>query len=230
MKYSTILVDIDDTILDTQKNSKEAFLELFESRHWNEYFETFEQFYTLYTPSNLHLWHLYAQGKIKKEELIVQRFIIPLSPYFRINEKYALELSNEFFGIITQKTGLIDNAKELLDYLSPKYQLVILSNGFKEVQYKKLSNAGLEKYFQHIVLSDEAGVNKPNPEIFNKAINKANSSKNDTIMLGDSLESDIWGAYNSGIDQIWLNPHQMQAEKFTPTHIVSNLKEVKNIL
>ena len=231
MKYSTVLVDIDDTILDTQRNSKEAFMEIFESHHWNNYFESFDQFYASYTPSNIQLWSLYAQGKLQKEELIVQRFLIPLSPYFQINEQQAKELNNELLLRVSEKTGLIEHAKEMLDYLAPNYQLVILSNGFKEVQYKKLSSAGLDGYFQHVILSDEAGVNKPHPGIFTKALTLANSQKTDTIMLGDSFESDICGAKNSGIDQIWFNPeNNTQSEDFTPTYMVEKLEEIKNIL
>ncbi|MBP1616242.1 MAG: Glyceraldehyde 3-phosphate phosphatase [Bacteroidetes bacterium] len=230
MKYSTVLIDIDDTIWDTRNNSREAFQEMYVNFRWDNYFDSFDHFYDAYLPSNIELWSLYAQGKIKKEDLIVQRFVNPLSPYIPIDTEYALKLNGELLERVSEKTKLVDNAKELLDYLSRKYQLVILSNGFREVQYKKLRNSGIAKYFEHVILSDEAGVNKPHPDIFSKALKTANSTDKNTIMLGDSFESDISGAYNSGIDQIWFNPEKMDAESFTPTFIIGNLEEVKHIL
>ncbi len=230
INYSTILVDIDDTIWDTQNNSKEAFLEIYESHHWANYFESFNEFYEVYLPSNLELWSLYGQGKIKKEELIVQRFTRPLSPYMPINEKHAHELNKELLERVAVKTRLIPHAKEILDYLSPNYQLVVLSNGFREVQYNKLRNSGLEKYFQHVILSDEAGVNKPHPDIFSLALNLSKSKAEETIMLGDSFESDMVGAYNSGIDQVWFNPENIQPNGFTPTHTIQNLENITSIL
>ncbi|OJU55635.1 MAG: noncanonical pyrimidine nucleotidase, YjjG family [Bacteroidales bacterium 45-6] len=230
MKYSTVLIDIDDTIWDTRNNSREAFLEMYESHRWDVYFESFDHFYDAYLPSNIELWSLYAQGKIKKEELIVQRFVNPLSPHMPMDATHALKLNDELLERVSEKTKLVENAKELLDYLSPKYQLVILSNGFREVQYKKLRNSNIDKYFEHVILSDEAGVNKPHPGIFSKALKAANSNGKNTVMLGDSFESDISGAHNSGIDQIWFNPEAVVPENFTPTFIVENLEEVKSIL
>jgi putative hydrolase of the HAD superfamily len=230
MKYSTVLIDIDDTIWDTRNNSREAFLEMYENHHWDNYFDSFDHFYDAYLPSNIELWSLYARGRIKKEDLIVQRFVNPLSGYIPINAEYALKLNDELLDRVAEKTRLVENAKEILDYLSPKYQLVILSNGFREVQYKKLRNSDIARYFEHVILSDEAGVNKPHPDIFSKALKTANSTDKSTIMLGDSFESDISGAYNSGIDQIWFNPERIDAENFTPTFTIQNLGEVKNIL
>lgn len=230
MKYSTVLIDIDDTIWDTRSNSREAFQEMYENRCWNAFFQSFDHFYDAYLPSNIELWSLYAQGKVTKEELIVSRFRNPLSPYVAVDERFALELNEELLDRVAEKTRLVENAKELLDYLSPKYQLVILSNGFREVQYRKLRASNIDKYFTHVVLSDETGVAKPHPDIFTKALNTANAHGSNTIMLGDSLESDISGAYNSGIDQIWFNPQQMDPENFTPTFTVQNLQEVKGIL
>jgi putative hydrolase of the HAD superfamily len=230
MKYSTVLIDIDDTIWDTRNNSREAFLEIYENHRWDTYFESFNHFYDAYLPSNVELWSLYARGKVTKDDLIVRRFQNPLSPYISVDEKFALDLNDELLDRVSQKTKLVENAKELLDYLSPKYQLVILSNGFKEVQYKKLRNSNIDAYFEHVILSDEAGANKPHPDIFSKALKAANANGSNTIMLGDSFESDISGAHNSGIDQIWFNPEAIAPENFTPTFTVRNLEEVKNIL
>lgn len=230
MKYSTIFVDIDDTIWDTRRNSRETFAEMYDNHGWGNYFESFDHFYDIYLPSNIHLWSLYAHGKIHKEELIVQRFLNPLGPYLQIDEKFALQLNEELLERVSQKTMLVDNARGLLDYLSAKYQLLVLSNGFNEVQHRKLQNANIDTYFTHVILSDVVGVNKPHPAIFRFALDAANVRKEEAVMLGDSWESDICGAYQSGIDQIWFNPDRLRAEGFEPTYIVTELKEIEHIL
>lgn len=230
MKYTTILVDIDDTIWDTRNNSREAFQEIYRDQQWNNYFESFDQFYNLYLPINIQLWSLYAQGKVKKEELIVKRFMGPLSPYFKIDEKAALALNDELLKRIGEKQGTVEDAYDLLDYLEQRYKLIVLSNGFREIQYKKLKNSSLDKYFQHVILSDEVGANKPSRKIFDFALKTAGATSHQVMMLGDSWESDIQGAYQSGIDQIWFNPDQIAEGEFSPTHTVQKLKEVMDIL
>lgn len=231
MTYTTVLVDIDDTIWDTQNNSREAFREMYDDHKWNKYFNSFSQFYDKnYLPSNVELWSLYAHGKISKEELIVKRFEIPFSGFISLTPDKSSLLNQELLNRVSEKTKLVDNAREVLSYLKPKYQLVVLSNGFREVQYKKLKNSGLEKFFSHVILSDEAGVNKPHPEIFNLAMKTSGANVKEIIMLGDSWESDIKGAENSGIDQIWYNPDKLNANGFVPTHTITNLLEVKQIL
>ena len=106
----------------------------------------------------------------------------------------------------------------------------ILSNGFTEVQYKKINNSGLGGYFDKIILSEDAGVNKPHPEIFDYALKQTNASAEETIIIGDNWKADIEGARNSNIDQIWLNRNGDNVVGFEPTHIVKSLKEIIDIL
>ena len=106
----------------------------------------------------------------------------------------------------------------------------ILSNGFREVQYKKIENSGLKPYFDKIILSDEIGVNKPHADFFMHALKKTNANRSHTLMIGDSWDADIVGAYNSNIDQLWFNPEEHHPNAFTPTYCVKTLSEIKAIL
>ena len=126
---------------------------------------------------------------------------------------------------------LVPYAKELLDYLYPKYPLTIVSNGFIEVQYKKIHSCGIEQYFAHVVLSEAANALKPDKRIFEHALQLNNATASETIMIGDSYEADIVGARNAGIDQIYYNPQLEVKENNKPaTYWVKSLEEIMNIL
>lgn len=130
----------------------------------------------------------------------------------------------------TRKTRLIEGTIELLDYLRPRYRMHILSNGFREVQYKKIENSGLKPYFDKIILSEDAGINKPHPDMFTYALKNTNSRRNQTVMIGDSWDADIVGAHKSRIAQIWFNPTGAPGVDFQPTHTVRSLAEIRAIL
>src|SRR5690554_7026723 len=169
-------------------------------------------------PSNNYLWGLYRQGVIKKEELIVERFLAPVRQFGINDPEYAKNLSDDFLERTTRKTCLIDGTIELLEYLKPKYRMHILSNGFSEVQFKKIENSGLRPYFDKIILSEDANINKPHADMFTYALKNTNSKRNKTIMIGDSWEADVVGARNSKIDQIWFNPLCNKPVGFEPTY------------
>ncbi|MFT3751772.1 MAG: HAD-IA family hydrolase [Paludibacter sp.] len=128
-------------------------------------------------------------------------------------------------------TELIPFAKELLDYLYQKYPLTIVSNGFTEVQYKKIRSANLEHYFSHIVLSEEAKALKPDKGIFEYALKLNNATPGETIMIGDSYEADIIGAQNAGIDQVYFNPYPSPADDVLQcTFKIKSLEELLHLL
>ena len=121
-------------------------------------------------------------------------------------QKQALAMNHDFLMSTTTKSRIVPGAKELLEYLHPRYRLFILSNGFREVQYKKLCSAGLEGYFERLILSEDAQIQKPHKGIFEFALQQTHSLRAESLMIGDCWEADIVGAYNAQIDQIWLNP------------------------
>ena len=228
--YKNLFIDLDDTLWDIHRNSKECLLEIYDDYGYQKYYKCFDDYYNVYMPNNHRLWGLYRNGEINKEELIVERFLIPVRE-FGINDKmYAKNLSDDFLERTIFKTNLVEGTMELLEYLNPKYNMHILSNGFREVQYKKINNSGLKPYFDKIILSDDAGINKPHPDIFTYALKNTHSLREETLVIGDSWDADILGAYNSDIHQLWFNPEGLRPNGFTPTYCVKTLNEIKQIL
>lgn len=230
MQYKNIFIDLDDTLWDIHINGRECLEEIYRDYGYKEFYSTFEEYYAVYLPGNFHLWELYRQGEITKETLIVERFLAPVRRFGIDDPEYAKKLSDDFLERTTRKTRLIDGTLELLDYLKPKYRMHILSNGFREVQYKKIENSGMKLYFEKVILSEDAAINKPHPDIFTYALKNTNSRRDQTIMIGDSWDADIVGAYQSRIAQIWFNPQGLAPGDFEPTHTVRTLLEIKEIL
>lgn len=230
MTYKNLFIDLDDTLWDTNYNNKECLEELYADYHFSRHYASFEAFYDIYMPHNLDLWAKYRRGEIDKQTLIVERFRYVLRPLGIEEVKKVLAVNNDFLRRTTTKTRLIPGTIELLEYLRPSYRLFILSNGFREVQFKKLSNSGLAPYFERMILSEDANIQKPHKGIFDFALTNTNARRRESLMIGDSWDADIVGAHQSGIDQLWLNPSQLLAGSFTPTYTVGSLEEIRRIL
>ena len=230
MAYKNLFIDLDDTLWDTYHNNKECLEEIYTDYRLGRYYASFEAFYAYYMPYNLSLWAKYRAGEIDRQFLIVERFLHILRPMGIEDKKQALAMNHDFLMRTTTKSRIIPGAKELLEYLHPRYRLFILSNGFREVQYKKLCSAGLERYFERLILSEDAQIQKPHKGIFDFALQQTHSFRAESLMIGDCWEADIVGAYQSGIDQIWLNPKDLPAEGFTPTYTVKSLAEIQQLL
>lgn len=229
-RYQNIFIDLDDTIYDFAASSRESFEEAYNLLGYERYFNSFNHFMSLYEPHNLELWGLYGEGKITKAELNSDRYSYPLRMVGIENQALADTFCREVLGRIPTKNKVIPGAVELLEYLYPKYNLYILSNGFKELQEHKMQTAGLRKYFKKIVLSDDIGINKPNPELFIHALQVANSTTEESIMIGDMFDTDITGAAGVGMDQIFYNRKGLELLPFEPTYTVRNLLQIKEIL
>lgn len=230
MAYKNLFIDLDDTLWDTYHNNKECLEEIYTDYRLGRYYASFEAFYAYYMPYNLSLWAKYRAGEIDRQFLIVERFLHILRPMGIEDKKQALAMNHDFLMRTTTKSRIIPGAKELLEYLHPRYRLFILSNGFREVQYKKLCSAGLEPYFERLILSEDAQIQKPHKGIFDFALQQTHSLRAESLMIGDCWEADIVGAYQSGIDQIWLNPKDLPTEGFTPTYTVKSLAEIQQLL
>lgn len=229
-RYKNLFIDLDDTIYDFSAASKESFMETYELLHYERFFKSFEHFYSIYEPYNLELWRIYGEGKITKEELNKRRYSHPLEAVGIHDQELADRFCREALSRIPTKNRLIPGAIELLEYLRPKYNLYILSNGFKELQSHKMRTAGIDKYFDALILSEDIGVNKPNRELYEYALEKTGSKLEESIMIGDMFDTDIVGAANIGMEQIYFNPKGKENTTFAPTYTVSDLLEIKNIL
>ena len=229
-KYKSIFFDLDDTLWDTFHNNKECLEEIYADYHFDRHYDSFETFFQVYMPYNLMLWGKYRKHEIDRQTLILERFLYVLRPMGIHDTTFVLKLNDDFLQRTAKKTRLIQGTVELLDYLKPFYRLFILSNGFREIQALKLQNAGIASYFQKIILSEDANIQKPHKEIFDFALKNTNSRRNESIMIGDSLEVDVEGAWHAKIDQVWLNPDNLPCKTIIPAYQVRSLIEIRDIL
>ena len=234
-KYTDLFIDFDDTLYDTYGNAVIALRETFEHFRLDRWFKDPQVFYDAYWRANIDLWSRYSRGEITRPFLIVERFRRPLSAGDGsvVTEQFCLELSDYFLDRCAEKPGVIDGAHELMDYLKQKgYRMHMTSNGFHEVQYKKLAACGLRDYFDTIILSEDAGANKPSKQYFDYAFKVSGANRATTLMIGDNLNTDILGALNAGLDAMLFNRWDIDAKDIpsTVTFIVDSLHDIKNIL
>jgi putative hydrolase of the HAD superfamily len=229
-KYKQIIFDLDNTLWNFEKNSKESLLQVYTKHKLDQKFESFEKFFEIYETYNLDLWDQYRKGLIAKFALGLNRFAKTLATVNIFEDEFAQKLNTEYLANTTTKTELIPHAFEILLYLKDKYLMHILTNGFFEVQFLKLRNSKLETFFQNLITSEEAGALKPSPKIYKYALDKIIAQPEECIIIGDNYEIDIIGAQNVGIDQIFFNSKNVEIHGDKPTFIVNSLDEIKNIL
>ena len=221
-----IFFDLDHTLWDFDKNSGLTFEKIFKLNNINI---KLVDFLKVYEPINFNYWKLYRDEKIDKESLRYGRLSDTFYALnFDIKSGMINKLSEEYITYLCTYNNLFDGATEILEYLFPKYQLHIITNGFKEVQQGKLNNAHIDHYFDVIMDSELAGVKKPHPEIFELALEKANVTADKSLMIGDSLEADILGAKEVGFEVIHFNAHGESAHEHCT--IVHSLAELKKFL
>lgn len=223
-----IFFDLDHTLWDFDANSKSAFKKLL-IRH--NLPVSIQDYCEVYKEINTKYWQEYSAGKKTKQEVKYGRFKdtfktlnIPTNPDFI--EKFA----GEYLEFLKEETKLIEGATEILDYLKDKYSLHILTNGFIEIQERKIKKSGLNNYFDHIISSEETGKQKPHPEVFKYALNKTGAFAHKSLMIGDNFKSDILGAKNAGMHAIHFDIHgdSKVDSKIIPK--VEKLIEIKEML
>ena len=221
-----VFFDLDHTLWDFDKNSGLTFHKIFELHGLNI---NLNQFLSTYEPINLQYWKLYREEKIIKEDLRYQRLKDTFDAIqIEVSDDTINQLSVDYIDYLTTFNHLFEGTIDILEYLYDKYQLHIITNGFEEAQQRKLDNARISKYFETVTNSEMAGVKKPNPIIFNHALEKAQSKAQESIMIGDNLEADIEGALNLGFDAILFNYHKVQTEP--KLKVVNHLLEIKQYL
>lgn len=230
MQYKNLFFDLDDTLWAFSYNARDTFEEMYRKYEYDRYFRSFQHFYELYERRNVELWAEYADGKVTKDELNRQRFLYPLEALGEGDAALAKAFSEDFFAVSPTKSRLMPHAREVLEYLAPKYNLYILSNGFQELQCHKMRSAGIDRYFKKIVLSDDIGVLKPWPEIFHFAMSATQSELRESLMIGDSWDNDITGARGVGMHQVYYNVTGRAEFPFKPTYQITDLKELLQLL
>ncbi len=221
-----VFFDLDHTLWDFERNSALTFQRIFRDHAIDLELDTF---LAEYIPANLAFWKLYREGKIEKEVLRFRRLRTVFDAVrYPVTDEVIFSLADAYIEHLSTHQHLLPNTREILDYLQPRYRLHIITNGFEEIQAKKMRNSGIAGYFDQVINSEMAGVKKPDPLIFRLALERTGALPGKAIMVGDSLEADILGARALGMHTLHLNVHN------DPLHphgdIIHDLSEIKMYL
>ncbi|MFT5103152.1 MAG: putative hydrolase of the HAD superfamily [Candidatus Latescibacterota bacterium] len=221
-----IFFDLDHTLWDFDRNSALAFARVFE-KHAVQV--PVADFIEVYEPINFEYWKRFREERVGKQGLTRGRLI---DTFLRFNQNYSLDiidaLAESYIDELPGNNHLLDGAEEILEYLAPNYNLHIITNGFQEVQELKLRKSAIGHFFETITSSEEVGVKKPNPLVFETALKKASAKSSESIMIGDTFEADILGAEGVGMKTLFYN---YRKEEIPSKYLlVNHLLEIKNHL
>jgi putative hydrolase of the HAD superfamily len=237
-KYQYIFFDLDNTLWDFNKNSFFALREAFHHFNLSKQEVNYETFHEVYIKFNHFFWQEYRKKTILKKELIRLRFEKTFEE-FRVFGIDPLEMNDYYLSVMPNQKKLVDGTEDILDYLKSKgCTLCIITNGFREVQHKKLESSGLSHYFSKVFISEDIKSPKPSKEIFEYAIKSANAKKATSIMVGDDREVDVEGALNFGIDAVYFSIENRNAVienyykkvKSNLLFLIHDLVEIKKII
>ena len=215
-----VFFDLDHTLWDFDKNSEITFNTIFKNNHP---LVEIKLFIEKYVPINQECWKLYQYDKITHEELRYNRLKHSFDAInYSISDSEIDVIAEDYIRFLPENNHLFDGTFEVLDYLNQKYKLHIITNGFAAVQYKKINNSNIASYFQTVTNSEMAGCKKPNPIIFDYALDLAKAKKENSIMIGDSLDADVQGALDAGLDAIFFNESNLQ--------VANHIKQVNHLL
>ena len=229
-KYTTLFFDLDHTLWDFEANSKEALTEIFTKHQLLEKgVPSFEKFLAVYYKINDKMWEQYRKDEITKDELRNDRFYNALVIFDIVDRKLADDIGDYYVKTSPYKTNLFEGCHAVLAELKTKYALHIITNGFDEVQHIKLRESSLTQYFGEIITSEKVGSKKPQPKIFEKSLELTGVTVQESLMIGDGIETDISGARNFGMGQVYFNPHN-STEKVNATYTIYRLEELLEFL
>lgn len=219
-KIKDVFFDLDHTLWDFDRNSALAFDAIFKK---NKMPIDIDFFIEKYVPINQACWKLYQNDKITHEVLRYNRLKHTFDAIdFAVSDATINQIADEYIAILPESNHLFDGAIAILEYLKKKYTLHIITNGFAEVQDRKISNSSINHYFETITNSELAGAKKPNPIIFDYALQTANAQKESSLMIGDCLDADVQGALSFGMEAFFYNPNGAENPK--------KFKEIKHLL
>ena len=224
MNIKHIFFDLDHTLWDFETNSAKAFDYIFTH---NKVGVDLNKFLEVYKPINFSYWKLYREEKVSKSALRYKRLKESFDGLsYEISDDLIHHLSKVYIDNLPNYNQLFDGTIDVLNYLEPKYEMHIITNGFDEIQSLKLERSGIKKYFDKIITSESAGVKKPNPRIFDFALQSAKTVPENSMMIGDNLEADIQGALNMNMKAIFCNFEKKPVnEDITSIHHLLELKQ-----
>lgn len=223
----TLLFDLDNTLLDFDKAEANALTKAL----WDAGITVTEEMLSRYNKINLAQWKLLEQGKMTREEVKIRRFKLLFQEFdIKISPEDVAKHYQTYLG---QGHYFIEGAEEVLEKLSTKYRIYVVTNGTLSVQRGRLESSGIKKYLQGIFISEEIGYNKPSVEYFNKCFTQIpDFKKENTVIIGDSLSSDIQGGINAGIKTIWFHRPQdlTKNSQPKPDYEIKSLKSLLKML
>lgn len=219
MKYTDLLFDVDDTLLDFQASQHKSLIELFERYHFPiSAIETYKNI-------SEHLWRQIERQEITLEMLKQQRFTLLCETYKRYPEN---RMEEDYEQLLSTHGDLMPGAYEVVQSLAQKYRLSVITNGMPQITLPRLKQSGIDKFFNHIFISENMGVQKPNPAFFEIVLYTLKITNKNCLVIGDSLTSDIAGGIKSGIDTCFIGHHQNKLSN--ATYQISELTELYSLL
>ena len=229
-KYQHLFFDLDHTLWDFDRNTSEAIREIYRIFDFEKWiFFTFDDFMRIFNEVNNYLWDKFNHGLIDRIELRNTRFNLILNKLGVDQREIPQGIGEKYLELAPVKQNVIPYAHEILEYLKPNYKLHIISNGFDDVQHSKLRASKIHEYFDIIVTSDSSGHRKPQKGIFEFAMKRADATLDNSIMIGDNIDTDIMGAQNASMDHVFFNPGKTQ-HSLNVTFEIDSLQDLRNIL
>ena len=227
-ELNNIFFDLDHTLWDFDKNSDLTFFKILKKNNLNI---DVSKFLNSYHPINRKYWELYRENKVSKADLRYYR----LSDTFKklnydINDNLINQLAIDYIEHLSDFNHLIPDTLIVLNSLKSNYRMHIITNGFKEVQKRKLEKSKLIQYFDSVTISEDVGVKKPHKLIFDHALTAANANVENSVMIGDNFNADILGALGVGMKAIYYDFHKTNEQERENLIIIKNLKELIKIL
>lgn len=227
-KYKYLLWDVDGTILNFELAERAAIRSLFDRFKLGD---CSDEMLMYYSQINKRYWQLMESGKIKKDKMLVERFVEFFS-YKGINADIAAEFNKEYQIALCDTIVFNDDAIDIIKHQKKTCKIIIVTNGTEVVQEKKLERSGINDIVDNVFISELVGFEKPNIKFFEKVILEVGiKDLKEALIIGDSLTSDIQGGHNIGIDTCWYNPKDEEnTTLLSPTYTIRNLHELENII
>ncbi|MDD9138836.1 noncanonical pyrimidine nucleotidase, YjjG family [Fructobacillus sp. CRL 2054] len=226
----TLIFDLDDTLLDF-KGGEVADIKELVQKHAQLSGDALEEALSTYQAINSNLWYQYEMKTIERDTIFKERFPKTLAELKLADQVDAKQMEADYAYLRDHNYRMLDGAKELLQNLHGRYRILAGTNGQEETQLRRLKETGLMPYFDQIFTSEGLGVAKPDALFFEKIFaSRPDVDKENTIMIGDGLYSDMLGGQNAGIETIWLNLTQKELpESIHPNRIAHSLQELSEM-
>ena len=221
-----VFFDLDHTLWDFDKNSGLTFEKIFKLHKVDI---ALESFLDVYEPINFKYWKMYREERVSKSDLrygrLKESFDVLKIP---VSDALIHQLSEDYIAHLSSFNHVFEGTDEILEHLKKNYTLHIITNGFEEIQEKKMHSSKIRHHFTTVTNSEMVGVKKPNPKIFNFALKHAKAKPMESVMIGDNLEADIQGAIAVGMQSILFD----NAKRYPDAdgHRIEHLSELVRFL